>query len=317
MKLISIIILLLVNQTDVSDLRKLFEQQKYAKVLKEISKIEKHTGDLYGSNKKTTKKSVEFLHYKLYSNISINGYRNLNDNLLTYSKLYKVDTNKVYANNDKYIKLRYYADSISTSLLSIGEYKKSKKIVDLLAVSGDTTETYKIVYGHKRSLIYNFNNLSDIKTYNYDKVDSIALSVKHKPEISTVVWLLTKDLKYEHEKVRVIYKWIITNISYKLISNPSLNATWKSRKTICSGYVDLFSEMLTECNIKSLIVEGDADNGTPDDSEHAWTSILLSGQEYWFDATWGTSGYDYYAKLPSEMLTHKMKRIKIDKKSPN
>jgi hypothetical protein len=300
-----LLILCLFNTTpELNDIKRLFQKGRYADVLKVTDKLETKKGELVGSSDSHYKTSPEYAHYKLASYIMVNGYSDTKQIIALYDKLYRLDNDKKFTSLDIYKRIYYDANRLSRELLQ-KSYKDSRRIVDALARWGDTTQTYQVVYSHKRSLPYYNTNF---KSYDYSRVDNHALSINtdNRLDIATVSWMLTKDFEYEHEKIRAIYVWLISNVNYDYkYHHTSLNSTWNTKKTTCSGYTELFSVMLNECNIKSYTVVGTAYNGNPDDNRlHAWSAVNLNGVVFWIDATWGASGFDYYLKQPKEMTTH-------------
>ena len=100
-------------------------------------------------------------------------------------------------------------------------------------------------------------------------------------------------------KARAIYRWIGRNISYDHIAaidrsqRVSAAHVLETGKGICLGYAALYRDMCAAVGIDAFIVSGygltTPGSALPDKPNHAWNSILLNGQWYFVDATWGAT----------------------------
>lgn len=141
----------------------------------------------------------------------------------------------------------------------------------------------------------------DPKTFDYSKADSIALNFPKKRFKSYIelVAALTKNLQTDHEKFRVLFRWITNNISYNF-SNKSDNAdkVVKSKKAVCIGYSSLLSNMCNSVGIECEIIIGYSKTKTDEinkklkNTDHAWNAVKLYGKWYLLDVTWATSYKD-------------------------
>jgi hypothetical protein len=132
--------------------------------------------------------------------------------------------------------------------------------------------------------------------------------------------MLTAPYNSEFQKVRSIFSWITSNISYNVRryhsprknhtsysdpeidtgALPSLNERvsiniLKSREAVCDGYARLFKNLCDHAGIESEIIHGYAKaNGRPAKfmSNHAWNSVRIDGHWYLLDATWA-AGFLY------------------------
>jgi len=131
----------------------------------------------------------------------------------------------------------------------------------------------------------------------------------------------------DHEKVRAIYTWIATHISYDIgrmlvisydtAENEKIIQTLKTRKGICENYSALFEELCRKTGIPCYVIEGyTRQNGSIDQIPHSWCAARLEEAWYMFDPTWG-SGYiserkfikqfnnDYFMIRPADLIqTH-------------
>lgn len=155
--------------------------------------------------------------------------------------------------------------------------------------------------------ILSFNYDLPTHPIRYEIVDKYSKNIKHNENepIYTLTDRITKNSNNEFEKVRAIYIWITKNISYDMESYLLNTITaekvkpinvLKTKKTVCSGYANLFDVMAKHINVPTEVVSGFAKGYgyKPGDimvnSNHAWNSIQLDGQQYLIDCTWG-SGY--------------------------
>ena len=108
------------------------------------------------------------------------------------------------------------------------------------------------------------------------------------------------------EKARMIYVWLTDNISYdakaynlKNIGDNSPSTVFKSKKAVCAGFANLYTELGEKMGLEIETISGVAkgyefEENVSDDLEesinHAWNAIRIDGEWRVFDATWG-EGY--------------------------
>lgn len=141
----------------------------------------------------------------------------------------------------------------------------------------------------------------DPTTFDYSKADSIALNFPKKKykSYTELVAPLTKNLQTDHEKFRVLFRWITDNISYSY-GNRSGDAdkVVKSEKAVCIGYSTLLKEMCVSAGIECEIIIGYSKTNINDigkklkETNHAWNAVKLYDKWYLLDVTWATSYYD-------------------------
>ena len=163
--------------------------------------------------------------------------------------------------------------------------------------------------------------LSDFDHINFKKADSIALihkgsGLKNLPQLAQN---LTSHLNTEPERFRAIYMWVCANISndyglylknkrkrekYKddSLKLEGWNESFKKKlfgklrkrkKTICSGYSYLVSELsrLANLNCKMINGFGRTSSTINDDfsaTNHSWNAIKLNDKWYLCDPTWAS-----------------------------
>ena len=142
-------------------------------------------------------------------------------------------------------------------------------------------------------------NYSQIK--NFDQIEKY---VKEVPEsetldIETLTLYLKKNAKTKTEIVARIYFWIVENIEYDwdaFRNNKQIDvsaiATLKNRKSVCSGYANLFKAICDNAKIKCAVIEGYAKGygykeGKLTEPNHAWNAVKLYEKWELIDVTWG------------------------------
>lgn len=143
--------------------------------------------------------------------------------------------------------------------------------------------------------------LEDLRTFDYAIADSLALNfpkAKYKSS-AEIVGPLIASLQTEHERVRVIYRWITDNITYSFSNRTSdPNKVLKKRKAVCAGYAALFKEMLNNAGITSEIVVGYTKTEIKDIGkklerpDHAWNAVRINQEWYLIDVTWASGHRD-------------------------
>lgn len=172
-----------------------------------------------------------------------------------------------------------------------------------------------LIVGHTQAQI------SDFKSINFKKADSIALSYNSEeltnlPELSHK---LTTKLDTDVERFRAIYRWVCSNIAndYNLyLKNHSKRQRFKDdslkreawntkfrqqlfkkllnkKRTICTGYAYLVKLLANFSNIECEIVQGYGRVSTTnieklDLPNHSWNAVKLNGKWYLCDPTWAS-----------------------------
>lgn len=105
----------------------------------------------------------------------------------------------------------------------------------------------------------------------------------------------------EYEKIRTIYDWVCSNVSYDYVNLNDTSYALKhtayaaavNKTAVCQGYVVLLYRMLLEVDIDCRVITGFSDN-----EAHGWNIVYLDGKYYYLDSTWdaGVSFYNYFLK---------------------
>lgn len=145
------------------------------------------------------------------------------------------------------------------------------------------------------------------KTLNenqFSSIDNKAISIKYYGNsVTELAQILSQYAVTDLEKARIIYTWITNNIRYDTqaileLNNgfyPNIRTTnvLNERKTICSGYANLYQKLASAMGLKSVMVVGYAKGsnyivGDDDKVNHAWNGVKIDGKWYLIDTTWGS-----------------------------
>lgn len=121
---------------------------------------------------------------------------------------------------------------------------------------------------------------------------------KNLNEISAFI---NANFNTENEKIRAIYFYTASSISYdmaslsapanSLTSNERIEKTMQTHKGVCTDYALVFNELARLVNIQSVIIHGyTKQNGKIDVLSHAWCAAKINQKWRFFDPTWG-AGY--------------------------
>jgi len=140
----------------------------------------------------------------------------------------------------------------------------------------------------------------------YARVDAHALSAPRSVATSVPLlasWL-TKPFATDEEKTRAIFRWIAQNITYDVDAlfsgepaSGGANDALRTRRGVCEGYSDLFSELAKVAGLTSVKISGfakgygySAGQAIGSKPNHAWNAVKIGGQWKLLDCTWG-AGY--------------------------
>ena len=122
--------------------------------------------------------------------------------------------------------------------------------------------------------------------------------------------LKTLDLsgKTDYQKIKAIYDYICSNITYDYDNLYDDSYTLKhssyaaliNKKAVCQGYASLFYRLALEAGIDARVISGDSSG------PHAWNIVKIEGSYYNLDSTWdaGNTEYEYFLKNAKDFPNH-------------
>ena len=132
---------------------------------------------------------------------------------------------------------------------------------------------------------------------------------------SDIACYINKYTRDDIQKVRSIYVWVITHISYdktrpeRVILNEDRNklvtATLEKRKGVCEHFASLFIDICNKCGLKSYVIGGyTRQNGSVDKTPHAWCTVLIDKKWSLYDPTWdaGSVATNYFCVSPTVFI---------------
>lgn len=141
----------------------------------------------------------------------------------------------------------------------------------------------------------------NLRNVDYSEADSVALNFpkdEYKSYVDIAV-ALTENFDTDHQKYRVIFRWIADNIVYSYSNRSSdPGKVLKTKKAVCIGYSTLLKEMCNAVGIECEVIVGYAKNSIDQlgtnmtTSYHAWNAVKLKGKWYLSDVTWASGSYD-------------------------
>lgn len=112
---------------------------------------------------------------------------------------------------------------------------------------------------------------------------------------------INENFKSDNDKIRAVYYWTASNISYDIenisavnyseVSPDKIKNTLLTRKGVCIHYAEVFNDLAQKVGLESYIVGGyTKQNGKVDVLSHAWCAVKIDKTWWLFDPTWG-AGY--------------------------
>ena len=162
---------------------------------------------------------------------------------------------------------------------------------------------------------------------NYTLIDKKMEAISNSDTNSTdlVAKYINANFKTESDKIRAVFYWTSSNISYDVANMFVVNfgetpqdriaKTLKTKKGICGDYAAIFNEIATLVGVKSVVISGyTKQNGKIDTLAHAWCAAKIDNKWSVFDPTWGSGSLlngkfvkkinEYYFKVePSKIIS--------------
>ena len=154
---------------------------------------------------------------------------------------------------------------------------------------------------------------------NFNEVDSKARLYPAYTSAEAIANQINKDFNSDIEKVRAIYTWLTSNISYDVqalyngnsrinftytdqedlrrklaaVNEHTVNSTLQVKRAVCEGYAQTFKKISEHLGIPCLFIDGyskteigDIDSN-PEQGNHAWNAVRINNKWHLIDATWG------------------------------
>lgn len=96
----------------------------------------------------------------------------------------------------------------------------------------------------------------------------------------------------DFEKALYVYETLIREVDYVEDSenNQNIISAFINHETVCQGYSYATQYLLEKLGIPCTTVIGTVESGAED---HSWNLVILDGEYYYIDTTWGNSEYTY------------------------
>ena len=143
----------------------------------------------------------------------------------------------------------------------------------------------------------------------YAEVDKTALAIPESQTENTqqIADYITAHFKTDSDKVRAIFTWVSSNISYdqhlkdgfihfvndvNTVGRDServekITKALDKRKGVCMHFAAVFNDICVKSGLRSYLLDGyTKQNGTIDKIAHAWCATQINGQWHMFDPTW-------------------------------
>ena len=146
--------------------------------------------------------------------------------------------------------------------------------------------------------VVSFGQTKGIYTSIDKKMDAIPDSFTKSTD--SIALYVNTNFKTENDKIRAIFYWTASNISYDEENMFVVNynetredrtaKTLKTKKGICNDYADVFNKIANASGIKAIVISGyTKTNEMVDDLSHSWCAAKIENKWYVFDPTWGRS----------------------------
>ena len=107
-----------------------------------------------------------------------------------------------------------------------------------------------------------------------------------------------QNIQEPYEITKYLYRYIINNTEYDKhsVDNQNICSVFLNHRSVCSGYAKAFQYLMQKKGIQTGLIQGTVKGGNP----HAWNMVLLDGEYYYVDVTWGDSSYNYEGQKAAE-----------------
>lgn len=183
----------------------------------------------------------------------------------------------------------------------------------------------KAIFAPIRALLFLVLFVSFSPGYSqYDRVDALVKTYpKRFGDPEALVRRIATDFSKPEEKIRAIFTWLATNVTYDLkeyreggsiaysyrspedktikekeFRSALVSRTLKTGKGVCEGYASVFKDICERLGFEAVIIPGVARNDesqigkAPGESDHAWNAVKVGPEWKLVDVTWGAGVVD-------------------------
>ncbi|KQB37995.1 Transglutaminase domain protein [Flavobacterium daejeonense] len=145
-------------------------------------------------------------------------------------------------------------------------------------------------------------SVAQIKTAYTDVDNKISkIPIELSSSTTGIAKFISDSFKTDTEKIRAVFYWTATNISYDVpnmfepnqlqSSQEKIENTLKTKKGVCIHYAEVFNDISNKIGIKCQIIQGyTKQNGKVANLSHAWCAAQIENKWFVFDPTWGAGG---------------------------
>ncbi|GAB5538434.1 MAG: hypothetical protein Salg2KO_05370 [Salibacteraceae bacterium] len=141
-----------------------------------------------------------------------------------------------------------------------------------------------------------YGQRTQLLSFDYSRADSIALNFPRNryKSIEEFTTALTQKVDTDHEKFRVIFRWITNNIDYRIgRSYDDVEDVLKKKKGDGAAFASLLEAMAHSAELRCETIHGYEKVNPFTDlpknmkaPDHAWNAVFLAGQWHLTDVSW-------------------------------
>ena len=127
-----------------------------------------------------------------------------------------------------------------------------------------------------------------IGTYSMDKAAALTRKAEIEESAAGILAGISPEAT-DYEKVLYVYETIIKNTEYNMEApdNQNIYSVLRGGASVCQGYAKTTQFLLNRLGVRCTLVQGYVKEG----EGHAWNMVLVDGEYYYLDTTWGDASY--------------------------